>query len=118
VERGTENAQRNNLANLRFLQADLTLPPDCHAWLKQGFDKVLLDPPRSGALEVLPAVVAARLARIVYVSCNPATLARDLSHFAGCGWATTRVRPFDMFPHTPHVECVARLDPAVAQPRS
>jgi 23S rRNA (uracil1939-C5)-methyltransferase len=48
-------------------------------------------------------------ARIVYVSCNPATLARDLKDFAGHGWRLAEVTPFDMFPHTPHIECVARL---------
>jgi 23S rRNA (uracil1939-C5)-methyltransferase len=48
---------------------------------------------------------------VVYVSCNPGTLARDLGVFARLGWATVRVRPFDMFPHTPHVECVVTLLP-------
>jgi 23S rRNA (uracil1939-C5)-methyltransferase len=112
VERGTENAQRNKLANVRFLQADLTLPPEQHAWLKQGFDKVLLDPPRSGALEVLPAVVAARPARIVYVSCNPATLARDAAFLAEQGYALAAAGAMDMFPHTSHVEAMALFLPA------
>jgi 23S rRNA (uracil1939-C5)-methyltransferase len=112
VERGTENALRNNLANVRFLQADLALPPEQHAWLKQGFDKVLLDPPRSGALEVLPAVVAARPARIVYVSCNPATLARDAAFLAEQGYVLAAAGAMDMFPHTSHVEAMALFLPA------
>lgn len=111
VERGTENAQRNGLSNLRFLQADLTLPPERHAWLKQGFDKVLLDPPRSGALEVLPAVVAARPSRIVYVSCNPATLARDAAFLAEQGYVLAAAGAMDMFPHTSHVEAMALFLP-------
>ncbi|HEY0963377.1 MAG TPA: 23S rRNA (uracil(1939)-C(5))-methyltransferase RlmD [Pseudomonadales bacterium] len=111
VERGTENAGRNGLTNVRFLQADLTLHPDQHAWLKQGFDKVLLDPPRSGALEVLPAVVAARPARIVYVSCNPATLARDAAYLAEHGYVLVAAGAMDMFPHTSHVEAMALFVP-------
>ena len=111
VERGTENARRNGLTKVRFLQADLTQPPDQHAWLKQGFDKVLLDPPRSGALEVLPAVVAARPARIVYVSCNPATLARDAAFLAEQGYALAAAGAMDMFPHTSHVEAIALFLP-------
>jgi 23S rRNA (uracil1939-C5)-methyltransferase len=112
VDRGTENAQRNNLANARFVKADLTLPPDQHAWLKQGFDKVLLDPPRSGAIEVLPAVIAARPARIVYVSCNPATLARDAAFLAEQGYVLAAAGVMDMFPHTSHVEAMALFLPA------
>ena len=112
VERGNENARRNQQANVRFLQADLTLPPDQHAWLKQGFDKVLLDPPRSGALEVLPAVVAARPTRIVYVSCNPATLARDVAFLAEQGYLLAAAGAMDMFPHTSHVEAMALFLPA------
>ena len=49
---------------------------------------------------------------VVYVSCNPATLARDLKDFASLGYPLAEVRPFDMFPHTPHIECVARLERA------
>jgi 23S rRNA (uracil1939-C5)-methyltransferase len=112
VDRGTENAQRNRLVNVRFLKADLTLPPDQHAWLKQGFDKVLLDPPRSGALEVLPAVIAARPARIVYVSCNPATLARDAAFLAEHSYVLAAAGAMDMFPHTSHVEAMALFLPA------
>jgi 23S rRNA (uracil1939-C5)-methyltransferase len=112
VERGTENARRNNIVNARFLKADLTLPPDQHAWLKQGFDKVLLDPPRSGAIEVLPAVIAARPARIVYVSCNPATLARDAAFLAEQGYVLAAAGAMDMFPHTSHVEAMALFLPA------
>jgi 23S rRNA (uracil1939-C5)-methyltransferase len=112
VERGSENAQRNSITNARFIKADLTLPPEHHAWLKQGFDKVLLDPPRSGALEVLPAVIAARPARIVYVSCNPATLARDAAFLAEQGYELAAAGAMDMFPHTSHVEAMALFLPA------
>ncbi len=112
VERGTENAQRNGIQNAQFIKADLSLPPEQHAWLKQGFAKVLLDPPRSGALEVLPAVVAARPERIVYVSCNPATLARDAAFLATQGYALAAAGAMDMFPHTSHVEAIALFLPA------
>ena len=69
------------------------------------------DPPRAG---LHPRVVA-RVAelepnRIVYVSCNPATLARDLKDFAALGWHAAEVTPYDMFPQTPHIECVTRLE--------
>jgi 23S rRNA (uracil1939-C5)-methyltransferase len=116
VERGAENAQRNNLANARFLKADLALPPEQHAWLQSGFDKVLLDPPRSGAIEVLPAVIAARPARIVYVSCNPATLARDAAFLSAQGYALSAAGAMDMFPNTSHVEAMALFQPAGRKP--
>jgi 23S rRNA (uracil1939-C5)-methyltransferase len=113
VERGEENAKRNNINNVNFLGADLTLPPSQHSWLQRGFDKVLLDPPRSGALEVLPAVIAARPSRIVYVSCNPATLARDAAILVGHGYNLHAAGAMDMFPQTSHVEAMALfiLDP-------
>lgn len=112
VERGKENAQRNGIGNADFVCADLTQPPEQHAWLQAGFDKVLLDPPRSGAIEVLPAVVAARPQRIVYVSCNPATLARDAAWLAEHGYVLRAAGAMDMFPHTGHVEAMAVFEPA------
>lgn len=112
VERASENAERNGIDNARFLAADLTRPPDAHPWLQAGFDKVLLDPPRSGALEVLPAVVAARPSRVVYVSCNPATLARDAGYLAEHGYLLQAAGAMDMFPHTAHVEAMALFLPA------
>jgi 23S rRNA (uracil1939-C5)-methyltransferase len=113
VERGAENASRNNVGNVTFACADLTLPPSQHSWLQHGFDKVLLDPPRSGAQEVLPAVIAAQPARIVYVSCNPATLARDAAILASHGYTLHAAGAMDMFPQTSHVEAMALfiLDP-------
>jgi 23S rRNA (uracil1939-C5)-methyltransferase len=111
VERGEENARRNNISNAKFLCADLTLPPSQHVWLQPGFDKVLLDPPRSGAHEVLPAVVAARPQRIVYVSCNSATLARDTALLALQGYQLQAAGAMDMFPHTSHVEAMALFTP-------
>jgi 23S rRNA (uracil1939-C5)-methyltransferase len=111
TDRGVENARRNGIANAAFLCADLSLSPERHAWLQRGFDRVLLDPPRSGALEVLPAVVAAKPQRIVYVSCNPATLARDASFLQQQGYALHAAGAMDMFPHTSHVEAMALFLP-------
>lgn len=111
VHRGNENAARNGLTNVSFRCADLSLPPQTHPWLLQGFDKVLLDPPRSGALEVLPAVIAARPTRIVYVSCNPATLARDAGVLHAHGYELAAAGAMDMFPHTSHVEAMALFLP-------
>ena len=73
-------------------------------------DVVLLDPPRVGcAPEVLDALVAHAPPTIVYVSCNPTTLARDLKRLTGEGYTLERVTPIDMFPQTAHIECVSRL---------
>ncbi|HTM56776.1 MAG TPA: 23S rRNA (uracil(1939)-C(5))-methyltransferase RlmD [Candidatus Udaeobacter sp.] len=74
---------------------------------------VVVDPPRAGLHpRVVQRVAELEPARIVYVSCNPATLARDLKDFGAAGYHAVDVRPFDMFPHTPHIECVVRLEPA------
>ncbi len=81
------------------------------AWLQPGLDKVLLDPPRSGAREILPRVAAKRPRRILYVSCHPATLARDVGYLASdADYRLTRACVADMFPHTDHVEAMALLE--------
>ncbi len=74
------------------------------------WEAVVLDPPRAGAAAVVEAAAAAAEARIVCVSCDPATLARDLAAFAGLGWRVKRAVALDLFPCTPHVETVCLLE--------
>lgn len=69
----------------------------------------VLDPPRAGAAQALAGLAAHRPARILYVSCDPATLARDARRLVELGWALVRVQPVELFPHTPHVEAVAEF---------
>ena len=73
------------------------------------WDTILLDPPRAGAKTLMPALAAANANSIVYVSCDPATLARDLKVLGGGGWRLDRIRALDLFPNTPHVETVCLL---------
>ena len=76
----------------------------------QRFQLALLDPPRKGCDgEVLQVLARMRIPRIVYVSCNPSSLARDLEILTGLGYQVHEIQPLDMFPQTYHVECVARL---------
>src|SRR5690606_32754269 len=77
VTRAKENATRNGLDNAQFFAADLTQDQRHTPWMKQGFDKLLLDPPRSGAIDVLQQLPLKQFKRIVYVSCHPGSLARD-----------------------------------------
>lgn len=110
-----QNIRLNGFHNLRFFAAPASAGL---AHLRQALpriDLVTLNPPRKGADEATRAEIAAAApARIVYVSCDPDSLARDLAWFAGHGWATRRVDPFDMLPQTEHVECVALLERAPA----
>ncbi|PWG65504.1 23S rRNA (uracil(1939)-C(5))-methyltransferase RlmD [Sediminicurvatus halobius] len=108
VARGRENAARNGIDNVAFHAADLTRTDVPRPWLEGGVDRVLLDPPRSGAVEVLPALAALGPERIVYVSCGPATLARDAGHLVhDHGYRLAAAGVMDMFPHTGHVEAIA-----------
>ena len=76
----------------------------------QYFNAVVLDPPRTGCDEkVIEAISAMKAERIIYVSCNPATLARDIKRLAENGYTFEHAKPFDMFPQTGHVETVAFL---------
>ncbi|SEA08470.1 23S rRNA (uracil(1939)-C(5))-methyltransferase RlmD [Microbulbifer marinus] len=110
TSRGTDNATLNGLTNVQFHAADLTRDIRAHSWAIGGFDKILLDPPRSGALEVVRELARFGARRIVYVSCNPATLARDAGELAGLGYRLTRAGVMDMFPHTAHVESMALFE--------
>mgnify|MGYP001086836526 CR=1 FL=1 len=105
VERGRENAQLNGIHNVEFLAADLTRVDAGGIPSLNGIDRVLLDPPRSGAIEVLPTIAALGAERIVYVSCGPATFARDAGELVHThGYELEAVGVMDMFPHTSHAE--------------
>jgi len=111
VRRARENAERNGIVNARFEKADLFKTTADADWLQAPFSKVLLDPPRAGAREILPAVAARRPARMVYVSCHPGTLARDAGLLVHeHGYRLTRAGVMDMFPHTSHVESMALFE--------
>lgn len=110
VGRGYENARRNHLENVEFHAWDLTRPAAGQPWAGSGFDRILIDPPRTGALEVLPALAASGAAKIVYVSCNPATLARDAGELVKLGYRLVSAGVMDMFPHTAHVESIALFE--------
>ncbi len=105
------NAKRNGIANARFTTADARL--GIRPLVEQAGtpDLVIVDPPRAGlSKKVVRRLIEAEAPRIVYVSCNPTTLAPNAAQLVEAGYALRRVRPVDMFPQTPHVECVALLE--------
>ncbi|BAN50191.1 23S rRNA (uracil(1939)-C(5))-methyltransferase RlmD [Metapseudomonas resinovorans] len=110
VERARGNAVANGLDNLHFHQADLSNPLANASWARQGFDAVLLDPPRDGAFEAVRQMTATGARRVVYVSCNPATLARDSAELVKQGYQLKKAGILDMFPQTAHVEAMALFE--------
>jgi len=111
VGRARRNAERNGVVNAAFHVADLTQAPAAAApWMRQRYSHVLLDPPRTGAHQVLAAIAELAPRRVLYISCHPGSLARDvgmLVHEHGLTLAAAGV--VDMFPHTAHVESLALL---------
>ncbi|MFD1334760.1 23S rRNA (uracil(1939)-C(5))-methyltransferase RlmD [Oceanobacillus iheyensis] len=110
IEDAKMNAEINGMDNVEFSvgQAEKVMPK----WKEQGLDPdvIVVDPPRKGCdVDFLEAMIAMKPKRIVYVSCNPSTLARDLRILEDGGFETKQVQPVDMFPSTNHVECVAEL---------
>jgi 23S rRNA (uracil1939-C5)-methyltransferase len=115
VSRALGNARRNHIDNVFFLKADLSRVDGNSDWRQKEWHRLLLDPPRSGASEVLNALggpLGGKLPqRIVYVSCNPVTLARDAGLLVhGKGYRLRRACVVDMFPHTTHCEAIAVFD--------
>ena len=110
VERAAANARDNNVYNAAFFQADLSQPLAGVEWAAEGFSAVLLDPPRDGAYEVVQGIARLKAKRLVYVSCNPATLARDAQVLVAQGYRLTRAGILDMFPQTAHVEAMALFE--------
>lgn len=110
VKRGYDNAEYNKVKNANFYKCDLAkeiTELQKEKWLKLKFDKILLDPPRTGALEIVKLLPQLKVKKIVYVSCNPATLARDAKELAIQNYCLTKVGIIDMFPNTAHVETIA-----------
>jgi 23S rRNA (uracil1939-C5)-methyltransferase len=110
IKDARENAKLNNIENSEFIvgKAEDWLP----RWVREGgrADVIIVDPPRKGcAPELLEAIVEVNPERVVYVSCNPATLARDLKHLVGNGYEVRAVQPVDLFPQTSHVETVCLM---------
>ena len=113
VRNACANAAANKINNARFICADATDWMRAAAQPNSGLphpDVVFLDPPREGSTPAcIDAVAAMKPKRVVYVSCNPETLAHDLTHLTRRGWKALKIQPVDMFPHTEHVETVVLL---------
>jgi 23S rRNA (uracil1939-C5)-methyltransferase len=110
IEDAKRNAELNGFTNAEFAvgEAEVVIP----AWYNKGnkADIIVVDPPRKGCDEaLLKTILDMKPKRVVYVSCNPGTLARDLHVLEQGGYETVEVQPVDMFPHTTHVECVSQL---------
>lgn len=111
VNRAAENATRNGIDNARFHAADLFLDQSTAPWSATRYDKLLLDPPRSGAAQVLEYLPRKGTDRIVYVSCHPGSLARDAGILVSKhGFRLREAGVMDMFPHTAHVESIALFE--------
>ncbi|HEJ9229716.1 TPA: 23S rRNA (uracil(1939)-C(5))-methyltransferase RlmD [Klebsiella oxytoca] len=110
VAKGQENAALNALHNVTFFHENLEEDVTRQAWAKHGFDKVLLDPARAGAAGVMLHIIKLAPRRVVYVSCNPATLARDSDVLLQAGYTIQRLAMLDMFPHTGHLESMVLFE--------
>jgi 23S rRNA (uracil1939-C5)-methyltransferase len=112
VERARHNAGLNGIRNASFVAADLTQPLVDPQWLSKGFSHVLLDPPRAGARDVMRTIARIAPRRVLYISCHPGSLARDVGELVhDHGFALRAAGVVDMFPHTTHVESLALLTP-------
>lgn len=106
VEKARYNAQQNGITNALFHQADLSAPFANQIWAQEKFNKILLDPPRSGAAFVLNHLIELQAEKILYVSCNPATLVRDAKILVENGYHLEKSAMIDMFPQTGHLESI------------
>ncbi len=111
VVRARANAELNGLKNVEFHIADLYQPGNAPPWPVSGYTKILLDPPRSGAQELLPWIAASGVNRVLYISCNPETLAADAGNLVNQhGFRLRGAGIMNMFPHTHHSEAIALFE--------
>lgn len=108
IERAKQNAAANGIDNAEFYQADLFEAVEGFSWFRgKTYNKALIDPARSGAIEIVELLPKLGVERLVYVSCNPATLARDSARLIELGYTLESAGVMDMFPQTAHVESIA-----------
>jgi 23S rRNA (uracil1939-C5)-methyltransferase len=108
VKRAKENASQNSVSNASFYKADLFEDVSGFEWFRgKKYNKALIDPARSGAIEIVELLPRLGIERLVYVSCNPSTLARDTSRLIDLGFTLSSAGVMDMFPQTAHVESIA-----------
>ncbi len=108
VERAKQNASQNGISNTSFYKADLFEDVSGFEWFRgKKYNKALIDPARSGAIEIVKLLPKLGVERLVYVSCNPSTLARDTSRLIDLGFTLDSAGVMDMFPQTAHVESIA-----------
>ncbi len=110
VEKAKENARQNGLQNVTFFHENLEDDVTKQPWAQHGFNKVLLDPARAGAAGVMQHVLKLSPKKVVYVSCNPATLARDSEALLNAGYTMSHLAMLDMFPHTGHLESMVLFE--------
>ncbi|MBF7689909.1 MULTISPECIES: 23S rRNA (uracil(1939)-C(5))-methyltransferase RlmD [Acinetobacter] len=110
VKRGQRNAQLNEITHAHFYSQDLTKDFSQQSWAKEGFDALLIDPPRAGAEQVMHYIANFSAKRIVYISCDPATLARDTGILVQHGYQLRKAGVMDMFMHTSHVESITLFE--------
>jgi len=109
---GDENARDNGIENVDFRVADLTKPDVLKQFLVKGqrFQRILIDPPRSGAADLMPSLAALGADKVLYISCHPAALVRDAQVLLASGYKMVNTRVIDMFPHTQHLEAMALFE--------
>jgi len=111
VRRAQDNARRNDVRNVTFHSADLAADQRAAPWAREDYELLLLDPPRSGAAEILEYLPKRSARRLVYVSCHPGSLARDAGTLVNQhGFTLRSAGVMDMFPHTAHVESIALFE--------
>lgn len=110
IKDARENARLNSVSNIEFYKSDAGEFMKALASRGQGIDAVIMDPARAGAdMPFLTSLVKLSPKKVIYISCNPETLARDLTYLTKNGYRARKIQPVDMFPHTEHVETVVKL---------